>query len=703
LRRFANRPNFTMSPNALGLAGLLLAGTPTTEAAAPDSARRLDSVQVTATRRPESTLEVPVAATVLTREQLRRAAPQTVMDALHGEPGTFVQQTTPGQAVVIVRGLKGSEVLHLVDGFRLNNAIFRNAPNQYIALVDSQMLDRIEVVRGPMSTLYGGDAMGGVIQMLSASPRLDGTERGSRSSVRTLIASADRSILSRVESAFGDERFVLSGGVTYQNVNDLRVGGGERLDFSGFTARGGEVKLQLAPFDAHEFVLQAQSFEQPKTPRHDELRPGFGQAQPTSSTFFFEPQRRDFAQLRWRAGLGLAGLERIDAQLGRQEMRDDRRTRDFGSSNEERERNAVSTDGISITADTALGDAHHVSFGLEHYEDEVRSASLRRNIATGAVSPRTSRFPDRSRMRQSGVFVSDDWHLTERLDLIAGLRYSRVRTLLPARDGAAGVRVSNDDLSGNAGLNYALGELLGSGSDLRLIANVGRGFRAPNVFDLGSFGARPGNRFNIPNPALAPERVSTIDAGFKFARGRSEGELIAFASRYRDKITSVLTGERTQAGQLVVQSRNAARLALRGIEAGISHQFDDTLGLRASATYTRGDETLEGSEDPADRIPPLFGRIGARWSMREDLELEGYAFYAARQDRLSPRDRVDPRIDPDGSGGWATLNLRAAWRPHPDLDLALRLENLADKRYREHGSGLDEPGRNAILTLDWRF
>lgn len=127
----------------------------------------LDTVQVTATKRPESTLHIPAATTIVGGRRLRETAPQTPMDALHGEVGTFVQQTTPGQGVVIVRGLKGSEVLHLVDGFRLNNSIFRNAPNQYIALVDGQSLDRIEVVRGPSSTLYGGDAMGGVVQMLT--------------------------------------------------------------------------------------------------------------------------------------------------------------------------------------------------------------------------------------------------------------------------------------------------------------------------------------------------------------------------------------------------------------------------------------------------------------------------------------------------------------------------------------------------------
>ena len=157
-------------------------------------------------------------------------------------------------------------------------------------------------------------------------------------------------------------------------------------------------------------------------------------------------------------------------------------------------------------------------------------------------------------------------------------------------------------------------------------------------------------------------------------------------------------------GALEVQNRNVAKLDLWGIEAGARYRIAaPDLELYATATYTRGDEDTDTGTMPADRIPPLFGKVGARWQVREKLGLEAYGLYAAGQKRLSARDRVDPRIDPDGTAGWATLNARIAWRASERLDLALRAENLGDRRYREHGSGLDEPGRNFILTADYRF
>ncbi len=682
-----------------------------THAQTPDpqprvDATELDTVQVTATRRAESTLDVPAGVTVVGEEQIREAFAPTAMDLLHGEVGTFVQQTTPGQSVVIVRGLKGSEVLHLVDGFRLNNAIFRNSPNQYIALVDGQSLGRIEVVRGPNSTLYGSDAMGGVVHMITPEPRFDGSDWQSEGRVRATFASADDSLLSRAEAQGGREGFALSGGVSYQDVDELRVGGGDSLPFTAFRARAGNLKAVWSIAEGHEIMLQAQALKQPSTPRFDELVPGFGQAQPNSSEFAFEPQAREFAQARWRFTTPTRLFDSLEVMAGHQSIRDDRRSRDFGSVDRDTEQNDVDTFGVGTVAEKTLSDTQHVSFGAEYYRDEVASARQRTRIDTQAVSERAPRFPDGSTMRQFGAFATYDWRPTDRLDLNAGLRYSDINTRLPAIASgdavAAGVDLDAGDVSGNVGFNWRLSESA-SALDWRIVANAGRGFRAPNVFDLGVFGDRPGNRFSIPNADLEPENVLTFDAGIKFEGAVWSGEAIAFRSRYRDKITSVLTGDITDAGRLVVQNRNVTRQTLYGIETGLKGEVSDALDVYATATYTRGEETLEGTTDPADRVPPLYGKLGARWHPLARWRFEGYAFYATRQDRLSPRDAVDPRIDPDGTAGWVTWNARVAYAPSPDLELALRVENLGDHRYREHGSGLDEPGRNVILSADWRF
>ena len=654
----------------------------------------MEEIQVTATRRPESAFEVPFGTDVLNREAIRAEAPQTVMELLNGRTGTYYQQTTPGQGVVIVRGLKGSEVLQVVDGFRLNNAIFRNAPNQYIALVDSQMLGRLEVVRGPMSTLYGSDAMGGVVQMFSSEPAFDGDDWHASGTLRSIWGSADDSTLSRAEGAVGRQDFAASGGATYQGVGDRRVGGGEVLPYTSYSARAADARLTAEVATGQQLSLSAQYSEQPKTPRYDELTPGYGQAQPNSAVFWFQPQRRELVQLRWRGAAPTPLWDEAEAHVGRQVIDDDRRTRDFGSVNQDREQNRDTTWGITFQAGKRLAERHYLTWGADWYYDQVDSSRVRTNIQTGEVTQRAPRFPDGSTMSQAGIYALDDWSAGDRLDVIAGLRWNWVSTKLPPDANGVGVNVEQGDLSGNLGVSYAVAE------DVRLVANFGRGYRAPNVFDLGTFGDRPGNRFNVPNSDLGAESVDTFDAGVKLDREGLQGELIAWMSRYEDKITSVLTGEVTDSGRLVVQSRNATRLDLWGIEAGLRGPVAEGVEWYATATWTTGEETLEGDEYPADRIPPLFGSAGLTFSVRAGLTLEAYLMYAGSQDRYSPRDEVDPRIEPGGTAGWVTWNARAAWRPSDRFGASLRIANIGDRRYREFGSGIDAPGIDCQATIE---
>jgi outer membrane receptor protein involved in Fe transport len=233
------------------------------------------------------------------------------------------------------------------------------------------------------------------------------------------------------------------------------------------------------------------------------------------------------------------------------------------------------------------------------------------------------------------------------------------------------------------------------------VANAGRGFRPPNIFDLATLGPRPGNRFNVANPELQAESVWSYDLGLKSSTPRWRYELFAFYLDYQDKITSVATGEITPGGRTVVRSENRNRVKLYGLESGLRWQLRDSLALFGSLNYTRGEERDDlGRSVPADRVPPLNGKLGASFDAGERWRLESYCLFAAAQDRLSPRDAGDPRIDPAGTPGWGTLNLLVTWQASERLTAGLRLENLGDKAYREHGSGIDAPGRNLGLWVN---
>ncbi len=249
-----------------------------------DMDRTMESVIVTATRMEESLLEVAEAVSVISDEDIRRLAPEMLAEMMRGVPGAFFQQTTPGQGIPIIRGLKGSQVLHLVDGMRLNNAFFRNAPNQYLGLVDAYATERTEVVRGSAPSLYGADAMGGVVQVLTREPGFEGQDWQVSGRLYGSYNSVDSSVIGRAEAATGHENSVLSGGVTWQDHGNREAGGGESIRPSGYEVRAADLKWRQNIGDHSELMLSAQYLEQPESPRVDELVPGYGQQNPPPSS-----------------------------------------------------------------------------------------------------------------------------------------------------------------------------------------------------------------------------------------------------------------------------------------------------------------------------------------------------------------------------------------------------------------------------------
>ncbi len=230
-------------------------------------------------------------------------------------------------------------------------------------------------------------------------------------------------------------------------------------------------------------------------------------------------------------------------------------------------------------------------------------------------------------------------------------------------------------------------------------ANVGYGFRAPNVFDLGTLGNRPGNRFNIPNPGLESEHVIHGDLGIRYRGLQSEFSLVVYTMDYGDRITSVSTGATTPDGRDITQSVNAASSDIYGVEASARIEVDLNWLVNANLAYTRGEQDIGGISEPADRIPPLSGYIGIEYAPDSAFGFEAWASIAGAQDRLSARDIRDTRIDPNGTPGWASLGVRGTWRPSDEWLLTLEASNILDASYRMHGSGIDATGRNLAVRV----
>jgi outer membrane receptor protein involved in Fe transport len=527
-----------------------------------DRAAVQEQVVVTATRTERRSSDVAFAVTAVDADAILRQSPALIAEVLRGQPGAYFQQTTPGQGIPIIRGLKGSQVLHLVDGMRLNNAFFRSAPNQYLALVDTFATDRVELVRGASPSLYGADAMGGVVQLLTADPVFDSPEWQNQGRIHAAWNSANNGLALRAQASGGRDGTGLSGGVTWMDYGNRRTANGT-VSPSGYEVQAGDFKWLQSLSPDSELMISAQVLEQPKTPRIDELVPGFGQQQPSSSEFWFLPNKRSFLHGRYRMQRDQGWFEKLEIHLARQVIRDDRRTRDFGQPVVTDEQNESTLDGLTIQLDSTLPGDTLLTWGAEFYADSIDSS--RQQSIPGVSSPLAvrSRFPNDSSMDSLAFYANSEWRITPRLNLSGGLRWSKFDITLPAGTDNARAVLKPDDLTGDIHLVFALND------ETHLVANAGRGFRPPNIFDLGTLGARPGNRFNIANPDLEAESVWSYDIGIKMVHDYWQAELFGWYSDYKDKITSVATGELTPSGRVIVKSENRNQVTLYGLEAGL--------------------------------------------------------------------------------------------------------------------------------------
>ena len=206
----------------------------------------------------------------------------------------------------------------------------------------------------------------------------------------------------------------------------------------------------------------------------------------------------------------------------------------------------------------------------------------------------------------------------------------------------------------------------------------------------------------------------TAELALEWSRERYDASLAAFVTEIDGYIGRILTdeGDPGTTGDEEYLRINSGELSLTGLEYSARRYLGEgpfSLGVQAAYVRGRQHDENEASLDGvhARRIPPLFGRASLRYDAPEPSEKVGWSelsiAFAQEQDRLHPEDVSDPRIDPDGTDNWATLNLDLGGRLNESFDWNVGLHNLLDERYRVHASGFDAPGFGLVFGLRGHF
>jgi len=672
---------------------------------------------VTATRAPRELLAVPNMACQLEpqRQTLQEGA-RTLPDLLSGVPSVLAQKTAYGQGSPFLRGFTGFRTLCLIDGVRLNNSVFRDGPNQYWNTVDPLALRDAEVVLGPASALYGSDAVGGTLNAIPAAPP---AYAGAPTWQRRLSyrgATAEDSHVGRAQ--FGGrprEDFGFVGGFSYKDFGDLHGGRDVgRQRHTGYEEQDADLRMDYQPDADTTWTLGHQTVRQDDVWRTHKTIYGIawrglavGDEQRRSLD-----QRRDLTYLKLRAAGPGSWADALEGTISRQAQGEEQfRVKRDGAA--DRQGFDVVTWGAALQLRTEAAGGEWV-YGVETYRDTVESYT-RRYAADGAFLRQDVQGPvaDDATYDTVGVYVQDTWPAWDgAVDLIPGLRYSYGRADARAvQNPLDGSRMSLEDewqtLTGSLRMWYPLARDRRHG----LFAGLAQGFRAPNLSDLTRWDTARSNEIETPAPGLDPEYYLGAEAGLKLHFESWALQLCGYRTWIDGLIVRAPTG-RVIDENIQVTKRNAGDGYVQGLELTARGTLAPAWSAWLSGALQDGRVESYPTADPRpqqdylSRVLPASAEIGLRWQAASGRRwwCETVGKMAARADRLSADDRRDTqRIPPGGTPGYAVLHLRVGAALTRNLDLALAVENVFDADYRIHGSGVNEPGRNVVLTAALDF
>jgi hemoglobin/transferrin/lactoferrin receptor protein len=679
---------------------LLLTGPAAVAAETNAPVTKLPEVVVTATGSEAETFQVPYTTSVLDAGRLQsEQMARTVPEALREMPAVMVQKTAHGQGSPYIRGFTGFRTLFLVDGIRLNNSTFRDGPNQYWNTVDPFSVGRLELVKGPSSVLYGSDAIGGTVNALTL-----GTPDQLAGRAYYRFASAENSHTARAEGGGTTGPLSLQGGVSVKSYGDLRAGHSTGLQpQTGYEEYDVDLKAEYQVADDRKLVAAWQHVGQDDVWRTHATIYGksfYGTAIGTDLMRLYD-QQRDLGYLQFHADNVSDVVESLKLSVSYQFQGEEMNQMPRSLTHVESRVN-VQTLGLSaqLISPSPVGTW---TYGVEYYRDWVESGQTTLNTNGTITVAIQGPVADGATYDLVGVYVQDQISLPARWELTLGGRYNYA--CVDAQKVVwvpGGVEDEWHNAVGSARLQWQADRA----EHWRFFGGVSQGFRAPNLSDLTRRDIARSGETEIPSPGLKPEQFVACEVGVKAQYEQFHAELAYFYTFIEDLIVRQPTGNPNE-----VRKRNAGAGYVSGIEANATWQFHPQLAVFGWISWMEGKVDGYPTSAPVQqrewlsRVMPLSGEVGLRWEApSKKFWVEGITLLADKADKLSSGDLADTqRIPPGGTPGYAVFTLRGGWRINQHFTLTAACENVFNKDYRVHGSGLNEPGRNFVVAAEARF
>lgn len=598
----------------------------------------------------------PASVTVITGEELETAGFTDLTDAIRGVPGVSVAGGADAENIFI-RGLPSEYTLVLVDGVRLNSRTSRTngsgGVDQYY-IPPASAIDRVEVVRGPMSSLYGSDAMGGVVNVITkpVAPEWTGSVTLEGTSPANGKDSSQRQLSYHLSGPIAGEKLGLTlWGRKLEREASTKVEGGAYFGADDRTVNDHNARLTWAPSVDHEVFLQ------------------FGKTDMSRESASLTRASSEFEDTRRTVALGYNGFVGgwdMTALLAREEAKRETSTSRTGRAPEI----TTTTLDAKISRPLTWQGEHEFTFGIQVMKTELSD----QNLGLGL------RSHDSFDNTQAAIFAEDVWALTERLNLTLGARYTDDDTF-------------GGKLTPRAYATYALTD------QLTLAGGVSTGYRTPEVREIadGYYSCTGGgcSRAVVPgNPDLKPEESTSYELGLRFDNGTTRAGIVGFHTDFKNRIDSRDTGLQYSGSTDLYEWYNIGKARVQGLELEAGHFLSDALEISGSYTYTTS-EQLTGDEkgEPLARTPKHQAALRLDWATPLsglDAWTEATYFGAA----TTGGETYD---------GYTTVDIGARYTVNDMLSVNAAIYNVADRAITDADNGTTRNGRTLWVGLTTNF
>lgn len=643
---------------------------------------RLDSIEIsTIFRQNQAEKNTPWNLNHVDIEKESNKFSSTLPDAISLMPGVLMQRTNLGGGSPFINGLTGNQILMLIDGIRMNNAVYRYGPNQYLNTVDLFSLGRVEIASGTGSVQYGSDALGGVVHLMSKMPKFkispkmihDFSGRG-----KFITGLQEGTLNLRVEGMNQNKAYAING--TIRKFGD--VVGPKSIGTqtpSGYKEYSINSMVRFRDLTG-EWIMNSQLVSQFNVPVYHKY-----QLENFALNEMFL-QFRNLNYIRRIQKIGKQNLSELQTTLGYIQCIEDRNIQKNFSQVKRIESDKVGTYFGTMQFSKKLKRGIAINSGIEFYLDKVGSTRSELNLANGNVAVLRGLYPNNSQFQQNSIFFLMHKEISN-WNVYGGMRYHFSK--IDIQEKSLGSIHDNTNA-----MVYNFGVLRSVSKSLSLYLNYNTGFRAPNIDDLGTLGIVD-FRYEVPQYNLDPEYTKTTEIGLKYTKVNTKLRLNLYYTNIQGQIARIKLSDSIQ-GYPLYQKENVENSELYGMNFSFTQNIGAKWNLDMGGSICIGNNITRN--EPMRRIPPINGFVKVTsilnhmWQLNLDFQIVN------EQRRLASGDIVDNRIGINGTKSYAIANIGATYKSSKYM-VVIGIVNVFDAVAKVHGSGILLPGRCCQIQL----